>query len=664
MSQKTESVDKIQLTGNPFVDTGLAVIAYLSGCSSIDDLTLSDMKSVHGDGLSLARNSIELKSTYQLFSSNCLILQNRIDREQRIINHTRVTLAILNSIGHEDVVEKCDTCGHERSLDLDKLVKASGYDTELKRKRKGKAQVQQMKKESTTTYHSGRDWFPLAGSMGSDAQALPCASRSLNFCAKCLFAVQYLPLGVFLVKGRLCIYQCTSKTFWYDLIGDTVESIQDRISAANFDTIGRRQGSWAAIERIINVMHNMHNELEPETSVYMWLFSNAGTGPDCSIEEIPNNALRFLFQAIKHIDRREIMDLVTNNIGNNFLDAIERGEDYNPLYPRKGFNGVSNKLFSLYQIIIRGITVKSLTTAYKIAKHISTNSTEKEFQTIGKDVDTNTDKQTVVRGHVIEMIRQGGLTFDEYTELFLSSGNSIMEFNRYAWKFIKYYMHNLTEAPYDKIGGTIKEVTNLNQITYISGVIFNSIVKARGKEWFNKNVISGREIKAEWLRRQFAKLALTYEGFTYNGWKNLCVDEQGKEKLFALFFTFRAMWTEWFRNDSYPIDIISPTELVSGRVLDTDLKLEHEQLIKLVMNNYIAERGKERFQKYVLDEVMTDSISRSLYWFKEQSARYDDNFIDESYWQNEFADNSIKKLRQFQLHLSLVNAFRSYCTAS
>ena len=80
-------------------------------------------------------------------------------------------------------------------------------------------------------------------------------------------------------------------------------------------------------------MHDMHDELEPETSLYMWLFSNAGTGPDCSIEEIPNTALRFLFQAIRHIDRGEIRDLVTNNVGYNFLDYIERGEDYIPLYP-------------------------------------------------------------------------------------------------------------------------------------------------------------------------------------------------------------------------------------------------------------------------------------------------------------------------------------------
>ena len=307
-----------------------------------------------------------------------------------------------------------------------------------------------------------------------------------------------------------------------------------------------------------------------------------------SIEEIPNTALRFLFQVIKHIERKEIMELVTNNIGYNFLDYIERGEDYNPLYPRKGFNGVSNKLFSLYQIIIRGISAKSLTTAFKIAKHVSTNCTEKEFEIIGNDVDTNMDKQTVVRKHIIEMIRQGSLSFDKYAGLFLSSDSRIMEFNRYAWKFIKYYIHNLIEAPYDKVGGTIKEEANLNQVTYISKVIFNSITKDRGKEWFNKNVIHGREMDADWLRRQFTKLAPTYQGFTYNDWKNLCVDEQGKEKPFVLFFTFRAMWTEWFRNDSYPLDIIPPTELVTGLVLDTDLKPEHEQLIKLVMNDYIV----------------------------------------------------------------------------
>ena len=182
-SQKTEDLYKVQLTGNPFVDTDLAVIAHLSDWQQYRRSDPCTYELLHGDGESLARNNIELKSSYQLFGSDCLILQNRIEREQRIMHHTKVTLAVLNSIGHEDIVERCDTCGNDRSLDLDKLVRASGYDAERKerRKKKGKAKAereeQKMKNESTTTkYHAGRDWFPLAGSMGSDAQALPCAS--------------------------------------------------------------------------------------------------------------------------------------------------------------------------------------------------------------------------------------------------------------------------------------------------------------------------------------------------------------------------------------------------------------------------------------------------------------------------------------------------------
>ena len=35
--------------------------------------------------------------------------------------------------------------------------------------------------------------------------------------------------------------------------------------------------------------------LEPGTALFVWSFSNSGTGPDCSIDEIPNNALQFLF---------------------------------------------------------------------------------------------------------------------------------------------------------------------------------------------------------------------------------------------------------------------------------------------------------------------------------------------------------------------------------
>ena len=62
----------ISLTGNPFVDTGLAVLAYKSHCESIDELTLEKMKAVHGDGTELARRNSKLKSTSMIFTINSL----------------------------------------------------------------------------------------------------------------------------------------------------------------------------------------------------------------------------------------------------------------------------------------------------------------------------------------------------------------------------------------------------------------------------------------------------------------------------------------------------------------------------------------------------------------------------------------------------------------
>ena len=44
------SKNSIELTGNPFVDTGLAIIAALNDCNTIEELTLRKMKNVHGDG--------------------------------------------------------------------------------------------------------------------------------------------------------------------------------------------------------------------------------------------------------------------------------------------------------------------------------------------------------------------------------------------------------------------------------------------------------------------------------------------------------------------------------------------------------------------------------------------------------------------------------------
>jgi len=60
----------MELTGNPFVDTGLAVIAAKAGCGSVGELTLEKMREVHGNGEWLARTNKDLKSTSMIFTIN------------------------------------------------------------------------------------------------------------------------------------------------------------------------------------------------------------------------------------------------------------------------------------------------------------------------------------------------------------------------------------------------------------------------------------------------------------------------------------------------------------------------------------------------------------------------------------------------------------------
>lgn len=253
---------RIPLTGNPFADTGLAVLAFRSGCKDIEELTLDKMKKVHGNGSELASRNSKLKSTSMIFTINSLATHPGIRPiEKRIEFYAKITTAILNKIGSEDVAERCECCGNEYSLDIDRLIRETlvplGYKDE--------------------TRYTGRDWFPLAGSLGSDAQALPAASRSPNLCAKCLFAVHYLPQGVMLRDGRLTVFQSTSQSFWYSYVSGIAEDIENRVLANIYETRGSKEGSRAVIERTLETMSKLRR-VELGTTLFIWMFSNSGTG--------------------------------------------------------------------------------------------------------------------------------------------------------------------------------------------------------------------------------------------------------------------------------------------------------------------------------------------------------------------------------------------------
>jgi len=81
----TSTDDTMSLTGNPFVDTGLAVIAFRAGLDDVERLTVSDVQKVHGDGSDLAGFNEKLHSFTMVFTKNSLLTNASIrDRTERL----------------------------------------------------------------------------------------------------------------------------------------------------------------------------------------------------------------------------------------------------------------------------------------------------------------------------------------------------------------------------------------------------------------------------------------------------------------------------------------------------------------------------------------------------------------------------------------------------
>jgi hypothetical protein len=118
----TESSRKVQLSGNPFVDTGLAVIAALTGEGGLDhveDLTLEHLRQIFGDGSELARRNGRLKNFTMVFTNNSLLTNPSVKKSaEREAAYRSALRGLLDEIGNESVAARCESCGAPRSVDF------------------------------------------------------------------------------------------------------------------------------------------------------------------------------------------------------------------------------------------------------------------------------------------------------------------------------------------------------------------------------------------------------------------------------------------------------------------------------------------------------------------------------------------------------------------
>jgi len=647
---------KIDLTGNPFVDTGLAVIAARAGLDDVRDLTVEALRTLHGDGSQITSWNSSLKNFTMIFTSNSLLTNPAIkDKAKRAESYQAVLRGLLSKFGNEELSRRCEACGTSKSVDFDTLCRTALAGIETKDQARS----------------IGRDWFPLSGSLGSDAQALPAASRPVNLCAKCLFAIHYLPLGLILLDGRLAVFQSTCIEFWYELVRDIVTEVEVRITAGIYDTLGAKEGSKALVKRLLSLFRRLQAEqrsnFQPGTALQVWRFTNSGASPECAIEEIPNPALVFLQKAVQHGLDQEIETLIGSEgkKERTLFRCITERKDYFRLYPKGKWTGVSPRLFALYQAHVCERSGRALTLGHTLAKECAKELRPKDLERLRREeAFKERSVHNQFRSLMAELAQEGKFGLDDYLGLFpLRDDVPGIQVHGDGWRLVRYYLHHVDDPNIEIACSTFSEgcLPKLALVRFYGTRILQHYVQERGKDRFQSEVLNrmGRgEIGTLWLRRQFTSLAEVYPGFSHGMWEQLCRNERGDLILHELLFQMRILWSELL-TQAHPSGItLQNFERNSG------LPIAVETYLRDIFARYTEQRGLNRFHRDVLARLRRKEIG--LRWFKHRITNTGGKpsqraLFSEDEWESFLKDENGHPLveeRLFQMHLLFANLYR------
>jgi hypothetical protein len=464
----------------------------------------------------------------------------------------------------------------------------------------------------------------------------------------------------------LAVFQSTSSEFWYELIRDIVNEVKSRVNTGNNETLGKNEGSREIMRRLLPLFERLqtsrYHGIPEGTSLSIWRFSNSGTKPECMIEEVPNLALIFLWNAIKMGLRSELESMIKfekKNPQNSLYHCISNGKDYPYLYPDSKKSGASINLFTLYQTKILGRSIASLQVSNKLENTVVVNTNEKELKRI-KRLEAFSDERirARVRHSIVQMAERRELTLVEYLELFpLNEGYGI-SVKWDGWNLIRFYLHHANEE-FPSLDDISRIERTVNPVLYYAATIYNHYLKERGKERFEKEVLSriSRGIDSAWLKNQFAYLAESEDGFTYENWENLCKLDDGRLFTSELIFQMRLLWIQWFHEGKQSVDIIQHYANGHSGIPD-----KINGMLKMVFQNYVVQRGMSRFYRDILTKLRKNELGMN--WVKNKITKptiIDIKPLTEHEWENFMIDeegNNVKFERLFQIKLVFANLYR------
>ncbi len=522
----------MDLSGNPFVDTGLMVLAALAEKDHVSDLSLADIRRVFGDGRQLARNNRGLKCFTMVFGTNGPLTQPAYNKSGK---NEEIYLGILKQL--LDCADKegksgprCDITGIRTAFDFHAACAKALSD--------GGVPVPEKK-------WIGRDWVPLGGSLGNDAQALPVASRPLHVSALALLALQYLPLGLFLFRGKLTCYQSSANDLTQALVSDVVADNLNRLSLGNSEILGKGSGTGIVLDFLIRRFELLKEESLPAGSELMlWLFSNSGTGADCDVEQVPERALAFVYEIMVGGFGSEVRNLIANEGKDSrfqLFECIRGSRDYRGLYSFKNWPGASPQFYELYQTRVCGKSRAALSVARKLSSGMVSGLDKKRLKEVRKPEFLNSfSGKNSVRRMMIE-----NLTANEYDSLFPTIQQHPIKVDQSGWQFLRYYLSRQEEDARPFTDKAFDMKTTHPKIVQIAEAYVKNRDPRKIKNLLDR--MAQRKVGIDWLEDVFCRMAEEHKDWDFGAWDEFVRDEDGKNVAFELFFQLRLYLSNLYR---------------------------------------------------------------------------------------------------------------------
>lgn len=207
-----------------------------------------------------------------------------------------------------------------------------------------------------------RNWFPLIGGLGSDAQALPQAKFTIQIHPVCIAIMQFLPLSALLYKGGVLLIDSSNFQFARQFVEKNVKEIQKRIQATSVKESIENVRDFSKGNYLLQAIQILEDkELdEADSDLNLWSFSNSGTGASCEIDRVPSSLLKKLITLRSNaVTAPELVKiLVDSAFSYKFLDHLENNTEWPWLYPAVFGSGKK-------KIEYKGVSVQFLEAYFK-----------------------------------------------------------------------------------------------------------------------------------------------------------------------------------------------------------------------------------------------------------------------------------------------------------